>query len=69
MPAANLVGPEHKATLAMMRNLEIERVVLAAMSLGMARRCIDVTRHTEAGRDTWLVVRSLPHCETLRAEG
>jgi len=44
VPAANLVGPEHKATLAMMRNLEIERVVLAAMSLGMARRCIDVMR-------------------------
>lgn len=25
-----------------MRNLEIERVVLAAMSVGIARRCIDV---------------------------
>merc|ERR1719252_506876 len=28
----------------MMRNLEIERLVLAAMSLGMARRCVDVMR-------------------------
>lgn len=26
----------------MMRNLEIERVVLAAMSLGIAKRCIEV---------------------------
>ena len=26
----------------MMRNLEIERVVLAAMSTGIARRCVDV---------------------------
>lgn len=40
VPASNLIGEEGKATLCMMRNLEIERVVLAAMSLGIARRCI-----------------------------
>merc|ERR1719440_1569356 len=44
VPPENLVGEENKALLAMMRNLEIERVVLAAMSLGMARRCVDVMR-------------------------
>jgi Acyl-CoA dehydrogenase, C-terminal domain len=26
----------------MMRNLELERIVLAAMSLGIAKRCIEV---------------------------
>lgn len=41
VPASNLVGQEGKAALCMMRNLEIERVVLAAMSLGIARRCIE----------------------------
>lgn len=33
----NLVGEENRATLCMMRNLEIERVTLAAMGLGIAR--------------------------------
>ena len=42
IPVANLVGIEGKGTIPMMRNLEIERVALAAMSLGIARRCIDV---------------------------
>jgi len=41
VPASHLIGEEGKATLCMMRNLEIERVVLAAMSLGIARRCIE----------------------------
>eukprot|EP01083_Nonionella_stella_P138506 421467_1 len=35
-----LVGEENGATLCMMRNLEIERVTLAAMSLGIARRSL-----------------------------
>lgn len=33
----NLVGQENGAMLCMMRNLEIERVTLAAMGLGIAR--------------------------------
>jgi len=41
VPAANLVGKENGAALCMMRNLEIERVTLAAMSLGIARRCVE----------------------------
>ena len=40
VPAANLVGEENKATICMMRNLEIERVVLGAMATGIARRCV-----------------------------
>jgi len=46
VPAAtHLVGGADKeggAVLSMMRNLEIERLVLAAMSLGIARRSIEV---------------------------
>jgi len=40
IPKENLVGVENKAVLCMMRNLEIERVTLAGMSLGIASRCI-----------------------------
>lgn len=42
VPAANLVGTEGGAVKSMMRNLAIERVALAAMSLGIARRCIEI---------------------------
>jgi isovaleryl-CoA dehydrogenase len=42
VPEENRVGGEGDATLHMMRNLEIERLGLAAMSLGIARRCIEV---------------------------
>lgn len=41
VPTENIVGQVNGATLCMMRNLEIERLGLAAMSLGMARRCLD----------------------------
>ncbi|MCB9538228.1 MAG: acyl-CoA dehydrogenase family protein [Myxococcales bacterium] len=42
VPAANRIGAEGDATLHMMRNLELERLTLAAMSLGIARRCVEV---------------------------
>jgi isovaleryl-CoA dehydrogenase len=41
IPEKNIVGEINGATLCMMRNLEIERIGLAAMGLGIARRCID----------------------------
>ena len=49
LPAENLVGSEGGGITNMMRNLEIERLGLAAMSLGMAQRCMDamVTYATE----------------------
>jgi isovaleryl-CoA dehydrogenase len=49
VPADNLLGREGGGITNMMRNLEIERIGLAAMSLGMARRCLDtmVTYSTE----------------------
>ncbi len=53
VPEENLLGEENGAITHMMRNLEIERVTLAAQSLGIARRCIDImcdytVRHREA---------------------
>lgn len=41
VPKENLVGDVNEGMLCMMRNLEIERVALAAMAIGIARRCID----------------------------
>jgi len=41
VPAENLIGAEHGALVHMMRNLEIERLTLAAMSLGIAKRALD----------------------------
>ena len=42
VPVANRLGAEGEGTLAMMRNLEIERLSLAAMSVGISRRCVRV---------------------------
>lgn len=42
VPLTGLIGSEGDSMLHMMRNLEIERVTLAAMSLGIARRSLDV---------------------------
>ncbi len=42
VPEDNRLGAEGGALVHMMRNLEIERLTLAAMSLGIARRCCDV---------------------------
>ena len=42
VPAENKVGESGTATLHMMRNLEIERMGLAAMSLGIARRSVEI---------------------------
>ena len=40
VPAENLVGEEGGSLLHMMGNLEIERLTLAGMSVGIARRCL-----------------------------
>jgi isovaleryl-CoA dehydrogenase len=42
VPRANLLGAEGGGITNMMRNLELERLTLAAISLGIARRCVDV---------------------------
>lgn len=42
VPARNLLGKEGGGVTNMMRNLEIERLGLAGISLGIANRCLDV---------------------------
>lgn len=40
VPAENLVGKEGESLIHMMSNLEFERLVLAAMALGIGKRCL-----------------------------
>ncbi len=42
IPASSRIGNEGESILHMMRNLELERLTLAAMSLGIAKRSIEV---------------------------
>ncbi|MDP3273856.1 MAG: acyl-CoA dehydrogenase family protein [Deltaproteobacteria bacterium] len=53
VPASNRVGEEGDAALHMMRNLEVERLGLAAMSLGIARRCIEVMNRYASERKSF----------------
>jgi len=65
VPASNLVGSEGGALRCMMRNLEIERLCLAAMSCGIARRCVEVR---VAPPCALALVGSCPPCTGLRTE-
>jgi isovaleryl-CoA dehydrogenase len=42
VPDENLLGAEGEGLVHMMRNLEMERLTLAAMSLGIADRCVHI---------------------------
>lgn len=59
VPAANLVGQEGDSVLHMMRNLELERLTLAAMSLGIARRSIEIMNRYATEREAF--GKSLSH--------
>ncbi|MBA3548542.1 MAG: acyl-CoA dehydrogenase family protein [Nannocystis sp.] len=45
VPARNLLGEVGSGVTHMMRNLEIERITLAAMSVGIAERCVEIMVH------------------------
>jgi len=53
VPATNLLGKEGGGLSHMMRNLEIERLTLAAMSLGIADRCVEVMVRYAAEREAF----------------
>jgi len=53
VPQANLLGTEGGGITNMMRNLEIERLGLAAMSLGIAQRCLDAMTRYAVERQTF----------------
>lgn len=80
VPAENLIGTENSAIGHMMRNLEIERITLAAQSIGIALRCIDVMneysiKHREAfgkklaefGQIQRMIAESYAECFSARA--
>ena len=53
VPAANVLGTVGGGVTNMMRNLEIERLTLAAMSLGIADRCMDIMVRYAGERETF----------------
>jgi isovaleryl-CoA dehydrogenase len=53
VPEANLLGDVGGGATHMMRNLEIERLTLAAMSVGIADRCVDIMVHYANDRHTF----------------
>jgi isovaleryl-CoA dehydrogenase len=53
VPAENLVGHEGESVHHMMRNLEIERLTLAAMGLGIARRSLQVMNRYAGEREAF----------------
>ena len=53
VPAANLLGEIGGGLTHMMRNLEIERLTLAAMSVGIAERCVEIMVRYASERKTF----------------
>lgn len=53
VPASSLIGQEGDSMMHMMRNLEIERLTLAAMSLGIARRSIEIMNKYALDREAF----------------
>jgi isovaleryl-CoA dehydrogenase len=53
VPQENLLGKEGGGITNMMRNLEAERLTLAAISLGIADRCIDIMMTYAAEREAF----------------
>lgn len=53
VPAENLIGNEGDSMLHMMRNLELERLTLAAMSIGIARRAVEIMNRYATEREAF----------------
>jgi isovaleryl-CoA dehydrogenase len=53
VPASNLLGEVGGGLTHMMRNLEIERLTLAAMSVGIAERCVEIMIRYAMERQTF----------------
>ncbi len=53
VPVANLLGHEGDSMLHMMRNLEIERLTLAAMGIGIARRALEIMNRYALEREAF----------------
>ncbi|MES3038512.1 MAG: acyl-CoA dehydrogenase family protein [Bdellovibrionota bacterium] len=53
VPESGLIGGEGDSMLHMMRNLEIERLTLAAMALGIARRSVEIMNRYAGERESF----------------
>lgn len=53
VPIANLVGKENDSLSHMMKNLEVERLTLAAMSIGIARRSLQIMQKYASERTSF----------------
>lgn len=53
VPASALLGQEGDSMLHMMRNLEIERLTLAAMSVGIAKRSLEIMNRYASEREAF----------------
>jgi isovaleryl-CoA dehydrogenase len=53
VPASHLIGSEGDSIVHMMKNLEMERVTLAAMSLGIAKRSLQIMNHYASQRQAF----------------
>ena len=53
VPESHLIGKEGSALIHMMRNLEVERLALAGMSLGIAGRCLKVMNQYSSERKSF----------------
>ena len=59
VPASNVLGEVGGGLTHMMRNLEIERLTLAAMSLGIADRCLEMMVQYGRARCIWSAHQSI----------
>ena len=53
VPAENVVGLPGESMIHMMRNLEIERIALAAMAVGISRRCLSIMNRYASEREAF----------------
>ena len=53
IPPSNIVGSPGESMVHMMRNLEIERIALAAMAVGISRRCLSIMNDYASEREAF----------------
>jgi isovaleryl-CoA dehydrogenase len=53
VPVENVVGLPGDSMIHMMRNLEIERIALAAMAVGISRRCLSIMNRYASDREAF----------------
>ncbi len=66
IPAANLVGPENEGVRIMMGGLNVERAVLAGISVGITAECLE--RSLEYARQREQFGRKIGHFELIAAK-